>query len=148
VHCPTQRYNAKQRLGRGFTVEEIKGAGLTVRYARTIGIAVDERRTNACEDSLQLNTERLKEYLSKLVLFPRRRLNQPKKGDSTAEECKAAVQFKGAQIMPLEKKKPEIVMAEVTQEMKDFQAHTAMKIAKKETKVAGYRKAAEIRKKE
>ena len=44
VTCPTYRYNIKQRLGRGFTLEEIKAAGLGKNEARTIGIAVDHRR--------------------------------------------------------------------------------------------------------
>jgi large subunit ribosomal protein L13e len=50
VHCPTQRYSSKQRLGRGFTLAELKTAGLNASYAMTVGIAVDYRRTNACEE--------------------------------------------------------------------------------------------------
>ena len=34
----------KQRAGRGFTLEEVKAAGLSKKFARTIGIAVDHRR--------------------------------------------------------------------------------------------------------
>ena len=42
VHCPTQRYNAKTRLGRGFTLDELKGAGVeSAAYARSVGIAVE-----------------------------------------------------------------------------------------------------------
>ena len=37
-------YNVKQRAGRGFTLEEVKAAGLSKKFARTIGIAVDHRR--------------------------------------------------------------------------------------------------------
>ena len=62
VSCPTYKYNLKQRAGRGFTLEEIKvicrpllrrlfganliyqAAGLSKKFARTIGIAVDHRR--------------------------------------------------------------------------------------------------------
>ena len=44
VHCPTYKYNLKQRAGRGFTLEELKAAGLSKNYARTIGISVDHRR--------------------------------------------------------------------------------------------------------
>ena len=29
VQCPTFRYNAKARVGRGFTYDELKGAGLS-----------------------------------------------------------------------------------------------------------------------
>merc|ERR1712014_543295 len=32
VRCPTFKYNIKDRAGRGFTLEELKGAGLTKRW--------------------------------------------------------------------------------------------------------------------
>merc|ERR1711962_17613 len=94
VACPTYKYNLKQRTGRGFTLEEIKAAGLSKKYARTVGIAVDHRRRNKSVESLQLNTQRLKEYQSKMILFP---LNakKPRKGDSTPEELSKAVQLAG-----------------------------------------------------
>merc|ERR1712212_744579 len=41
VACPTFKYDIKQRAGRGFTLEEVKAAGLSKSQARTIGIAVD-----------------------------------------------------------------------------------------------------------
>ena len=44
VHCPTYKYNVKVRAGKGFTLEELKAAGLSKKYAQTIGIAVDHRR--------------------------------------------------------------------------------------------------------
>ncbi len=68
VRCPTQKYNMKLRAGRGFTLEEIKAAGLTKAKAASIGIAVDHRRSNKSQESLVANTDRLKLYLSKLVL--------------------------------------------------------------------------------
>merc|ERR1712137_283069 len=40
VQCPTVRYNAKSRLGRGFTLAELKAAGLSRVYAQTVGISV------------------------------------------------------------------------------------------------------------
>ena len=43
VRCPTYKYNIKQRGGRGFTFEELKAAGITKKYAQTIGISVDHR---------------------------------------------------------------------------------------------------------
>ena len=146
VHCPTQRYNAKVRLGRGFTLEEIKAAGLTAATARTIGIAVDHRRRNKSAESLALNVARLNEYKSKLVIFPKKRLNKPKAGDSTKEECTAATQFTGT-LLPLAKEAAGIEMAEVTDEMKESKAYTTMRLARQETKLAGYRVAVENRKK-
>lgn len=70
VACPTVRYNMKKRLGAGFTTEELAAAGLNARYAATVGITVDSRRKNISEESLQLNVQRLKDYTSKLVVFP------------------------------------------------------------------------------
>ena len=55
VHCPTIKYNAKVRLGRGFSLEELKGAGIPVKFAPTIGIAVDLRRTNKSAESLAVS---------------------------------------------------------------------------------------------
>merc|ERR1719218_339281 len=98
VRCPTYKYNLKQRAGRGFTLEELKAAGLSKKFAQTIGISVDHRRRNKSVESLQLNAQRLKEYKSKLILFP---LNgkKPRKGDSSEEDLKKAQQLVG-QIMP------------------------------------------------
>ena len=97
VSCPTVRYNMRKRLGRGFTVEEIRAAGITPRYAATIGVSVDARRKNISEESLKANTERLKSYLSKLVLFPIGK--KAAKGDASAEEQKAAKQTKNAGVV-------------------------------------------------
>merc|ERR1712157_627728 len=74
--------NLKQRAGRGFTLEEIKAAGLSKKFARTIGIAVDHRRRNKSVESLQLNSQRLKEFKSKMILFPIN-AKKPRKGDAT-----------------------------------------------------------------
>ena len=63
VHCPTQKYNTKVKLGRGFTLEELKTAGINAKYAQTVGIAVDHRRTNKCNESLSLNVDRLKVFI-------------------------------------------------------------------------------------
>ena len=92
VSSATRKYAGKVRYGRGFTLDELKAAGLTAAFARTVGISVDHRRTNTSEEQLQLNTERLNSYKSKLILFPRRE-NKPKKGlvnDATAEQLKSA----------------------------------------------------------
>merc|ERR1712119_250005 len=95
----TYKYNVKQRAGRGFTLEELKAAGLSKKFAQTIGIAVDHRRRNRSAESLQLNAQRLKEYKSKLIVFPRMR-SKPKHGDAEAAELEQAVQKFGP-IMPV-----------------------------------------------
>lgn len=146
VHCQTQKYSAKTRLGRGFSLQEVKAAGLTPAYARTVGIAVDHRRTNRSAEGLNVNVERLKEYTSKLVVFPRRRLSAPKAGDSSADDCKAATQYVGT-VLPLSKAAPEIVMEAVTADMTATSAFTSVRVARQETKIEGYRAAVEARKK-
>lgn len=138
VQCPTQRYNSKARLGRGFTLDECKAAGVTPIYARTIGIAVDHRRQNKSEESMQVNVDRLKEYLAKVIVFPKKRLSAVKNGDAGPELTKTATQYSGT-IMPIVKAASDIEMSEVTADMKAYKAFTTMRLAKVETKVDGYR---------
>ena len=58
--------------------------------ARTIGIAVDYRRRNKSVESLQPNVQRLKEYRSKLIIFPKKQ-SKPRKGDaSVSRNCTSA----------------------------------------------------------
>ena len=85
VRCPTIKYNRRVRAGRGFTLAELKEAGIPRKLAPTIGIAVDARRQNLSVESLKVNVDRLKSFRSRLILFPRK-LGQPKKGDATKEE--------------------------------------------------------------
>ncbi|CAG9472144.1 60S ribosomal protein L13, putative [Plasmodium vivax] len=70
VQCPTQRYNFRSRLGRGFTLAELKGAKLNPLAAQSIGICVDKRRKNRCEETLKKNIERLEKYKKCLVMIP------------------------------------------------------------------------------
>lgn len=60
----------------------LQAAGINKKVALTIGIAVDYRRRNKSLESLQQNAQRLKEYKSKLILFPKKQ-SKPKKGDAT-----------------------------------------------------------------
>merc|ERR1712176_1050782 len=146
VQSQTQRYSAKTRLGRGFTLQEIKDAGLTPRYARTIGIAVDHRRINRSVEGLERNVERLKAYMAKLVVFPRRRC-APKKGDAEKSEYSAVADtVTDGVVHPLTHGLTPMVVEDVTQEMKDAKAFTTMRLANVETKVAGYRVAVANRK--
>jgi large subunit ribosomal protein L13e len=46
VRCQTIRYNHRARLGKGFTLAEIKAVGLGVQFAKSVGINVDHRRKN------------------------------------------------------------------------------------------------------
>ncbi|KAF7846033.1 hypothetical protein BT93_L5515, partial [Corymbia citriodora subsp. variegata] len=89
VRCPTIKYNRRVRAGRGFSLTELKAAGIPRKLAPTIGISVDPRRQNLSEESLAANVERLKAYRERLILFPRN-TKKPKKGDASAEEVKSA----------------------------------------------------------
>lgn len=142
VHCPTQRYSSKVRLGKGFTLEELKAAQLHPTYAMTVGIAIDWRRRNKSEESLALNLARLEAYKKSLVVLKK---NKKTEGAGT-EEITLPPQFKGV-IQPITKPDAAIDMQEVTTEMKDFKAVTTLRVARQETRVAGYRIAVVNRKK-
>jgi len=101
VHCATVRYNFKVRLGRGFTLAELKKAGIARKQAKSIGICVDHRRTNKCEESLAYNAARLNEYKSKLLLFPTG--SKPKKGDTPKKDLEGAKITTSKIILPLVK---------------------------------------------
>merc|ERR1712058_48165 len=137
VSCPTFKYNLKQRAGRGFTLEELKQAGLSKKYAQTIGISVDFRRRNKSVESLQLNAQRLKEYKSKLILFP---LNakKPRKGEATAEEVSKAVQLAG-EVMPVKSQPKRPRAMEITEDMKNFKAFQTIRQARAFKRLHGIR---------
>merc|ERR1712088_772559 len=138
VSCPTYKYNLKQRAGRGFTLEEIKAAGLSKKFARTIGIAVDHRRRNKSVESLQLNTQRLKEFKSKMILFPIN-AKKPRKGDATAEEMSKAVQLAGTKVMaPKALTKRPRAMA-ITADMQAFKAFQTIRQARAFKRLHGIR---------
>ncbi|KAK8054084.1 ribosomal protein L13e [Apiospora sp. TS-2023a] len=90
VRCPTIKYNRRVRAGRGFSLAELKAAGIPKLYAPTIGIAVDHRRQNLSEESLAANVARLKAYKERLVVFPRK-AGKPKSGDSKETDVKNIV---------------------------------------------------------
>ncbi|RKF63638.1 60S ribosomal protein L13 [Golovinomyces cichoracearum] len=89
VRCPTIKYNRRVRAGRGFSLTELKEAGIPRKLAPTIGIAVDPRRQNLSEESLAVNVQRLKTYRSRLILFPRK-VGKEKKGDASKSEIEDA----------------------------------------------------------
>eukprot|EP00310_Coccolithus_braarudii_P018530 CAMPEP_0183352644 /NCGR_PEP_ID=MMETSP0164_2-20130417/29568_1 /TAXON_ID=221442 /ORGANISM="Coccolithus pelagicus ssp braarudi, Strain PLY182g" /LENGTH=217 /DNA_ID=CAMNT_0025525125 /DNA_START=37 /DNA_END=690 /DNA_ORIENTATION=+ len=130
VHGSTIRYNTKIRAGRGFTIEELKAAGISKKEALGIGIAVDHRRKNRSEEAFQQNVERLKLYKSKLVLFPRNPTSKRvRKGDATREERKAAVQVTDKNVLALPTVDKRVKARAITQEEKD---RTVVRIIRKE----------------
>lgn len=139
VRCPTFKYNGKVRAGRGFTLEELKAAGISPKYAQTIGIAVDHRRRNKSTESLQANVQRLKEYRSKLIIFPRKQ-SKPKKGDSDAEELKLAQQL-GGPLMPIQQVFAPSKARVITDEERKISVFKSMRVARANARLAGVRAA-------
>ncbi|KAK2914335.1 hypothetical protein Q8A67_002734 [Cirrhinus molitorella] len=137
VRCPTIRYQNKVRAGRGFTLEELKAAGINKKVARTIGIAVDPRRRNRSTESLQANVQRLKKYRSKLIIFPRK-ASAPKKGDSTEEELKLATQLTGP-VMPIKNVHKKERARVITEEEKNFKAFSTLRMARTNARLFGIR---------
>lgn len=138
VRCPTFKYNIKERAGRGFTLEELKAAGLNKNQARAVGISVDHRRRNRSVESLQLNAQRLKEYNSKLILFPLK-AKKPRKGDASEEDIKKATQLSG-DIMPIVQmaaKRPRAMA--LTDDLKKFKAFNTIRQARAVARLCGIR---------
>ena len=143
VSSCTRRYAGKVRYGRGFTLAELSAAGLSATFARTVGIAVDHRRTSTSEEQLQLNTERLNTYKAKLILFPRHE-GKVKKGlinDADEQQLKSA----SASNQPSGKLLPKAVAAAedkfeaITADMKKSNAHSDARIAWTNARYAGRR---------
>ena len=94
VRGQSLKYNTKLRYGKGFTYGELKKVNLTPAFAKTIGIAVDHRRQDVNEETMQRNVDRLNSYKSKLVLFPRHegKIKKGEVNDATAEQVKAVAE--------------------------------------------------------
>mmetsp|Transcript_22105 Transcript_22105/g.71547 ORF Transcript_22105/g.71547 Transcript_22105/m.71547 type:complete len:211 (+) Transcript_22105:61-693(+) len=137
VHAPTVKYNTKVRLGRGFTLEELKEAGIPKKLAPTIGIAVDHRRKNRSAEAMAVNVKRLQTYKSKLILFPKKG-KSPKAGDSKPDELAMASQLKGT-IQPITKEASELEYVKVTDEMKSFNAYQKLRTERMNARQVGNR---------
>jgi large subunit ribosomal protein L13e len=140
VQCPTRKYNTKQKLGRGFTLDELRGAGINPKLAVTVGISVDHRRTNKSEESFNLNVNRLKDFKARLVVFPKRNgAKYTKKGDASAADVAAATQFTGELNAVPKKSLSAVTVGKVTDEMKDFKAYYTLRNARNEARLMGTR---------
>ena len=129
VHCPTLKYNTKVREGRGFTLEEIKAAGLSRQYARSIGISVDHRRRNKSQESLDRNVKRLKKYLEHLVVV--------RKGE-LSKDITTTVSINGL-FNVSSKKGQDVQTAELSSEMKSLSAYSTLRKAWGVARHAGIR---------
>ena len=137
----TQKHSGKPRYGKGFTKEELKKAGLTQRFARTVGIATDHRRTNANSEALNRNVQRLEQYKSKLILFPLHQ-GKHKKGeiaDSTQEQIEkvaAEKQNTTRNVLDIPKQNRREKKVEMTPEIKNHLAFQELRQAQVDHKYA------------
>lgn len=117
------------KYGRGFSLMELKAAGLTKEFARTVGIAVDHRRHNKNREMLDLNVSRLNNYKQKMILFPRK-ADKPKKGqidDTTADKLKSAEQNTTKGVFSLPKRTKRCKVEALTADMKKFNAYQKLR---------------------
>jgi len=137
VHAPTIKYNAKIRLGRGFSLEELKEAKINRLLALSIGIAVDHRRKNKSEKSFKTNVQRLKEYKSKLVLFPRN-IKKPKQGEATKEQKGKAQQQTGI-LLPIKKSTARLQTVKAKDLDAKVSAYATLRKARSDARLVGIR---------
>merc|ERR1719327_520754 len=140
VHPPTQRYNMKLRLGKGFTLDELKEAKIPKKLALTIGISVDHRRRNRCTESLQENAQRLKLYMSKLMVFPKGSGTKcVKAGDTARSALENVPQNTLKEIIPVPKPQLRIKARAITADEKDKSVFKVLRKARSDKKYWGQR---------
>jgi len=144
VRAQTVRYNRKVREGRGFTLAELKSAGIGKKEALGIGIVVDHRRRNLSEEGKKLNVDRLEAYKARLIVFPRK-AGKAKKGDSSAEDLEAAT-TRATLALP----DPYVADAPrtITEAEREVEAYRTLRIARANQRHEGARKARAAKKEE
>ena len=143
VHKPTFRYSGQSREGRGFSIEELKVAGVHPKFARSVGISVDARRVNRSTESIERNVKRLKSYIEKLVLLPKneKKPSVGRKGvlaDSTAKVEPIQNTNKSVIALPAPSLREKRVT--ITKEMNAFKAHGRLRLEQMNQKWDGKRK--------
>ncbi|PAA69325.1 hypothetical protein BOX15_Mlig018539g1, partial [Macrostomum lignano] len=139
VRCQTIRYNMRVRPGRGFSLDELKAAGINRRVAQTIGIAVDHRRKNRSAESLQRNAQRLKAYRGKLILFPKNP-KAPKAGEASEEELRSVVQRPLPPVVAPGRRLRRVKARVQSEDDKKFHAFHAIRQARANKRLDGLRK--------
>lgn len=131
----------KVRAGRGFSLEELKAAGIPRQFAKSIGIAVDHRRQNRSQESIDANVARLNAYKSQLILFPRKH-GKSKKGDSDASTIAEAKQNSVAASFPITQPKSDLTPRAITSEEKEGSRYHDQRMERSNKRLAGKRAAA------
>eukprot|EP01100_Stratorugosa_tubuloviscum_P004696 TRINITY_DN2184_c0_g1_i2.p1 TRINITY_DN2184_c0_g1~~TRINITY_DN2184_c0_g1_i2.p1 ORF type:complete len:216 (+),score=100.98 TRINITY_DN2184_c0_g1_i2:176-823(+) len=142
VRPPTIKYNNRLRLGKGFTIEEIKTVGLNPRYARSVGISVDYRRRNKSEESLKLNVGRIHSYLSKLVVLPlKNTVPNKKKNEISRKSLRKFKRIKFGKIHPNYKDdKKQVEFRKITPTERRSAVWRIIKTGRKDERFIGKRK--------
>jgi len=129
------------RLGRGFPLAELREAKIPRKLAKTIGVAIDHRRRNRCAESLQANVERLKLYMSKLLLFPKKSgTKSVKKGDTPRSELKDVAQNTLKEIIPVPKPVLRVKSRAITAEEKEKSVYKVLTKAKTDKRFDGIKR--------
>jgi large subunit ribosomal protein L13e len=121
------RYNTKVKYGRGFTLEELKQAGINRKEAPLIGIAVDHRRSNKSVESLQINVQRLKEYKGKLVILKKDAAQEP------------VAQLISEHVLPFARPDRRVKARAITADEKKADVYREMRIARADARMVGVR---------
>ncbi len=150
VRGQTNRYNGKIKVGRGFTVRELNEAGLKVPFARSIGVAVDSRRKDTSNETLKLNANRIKEYLNRIVLYPRKGKydKKPLVAEAKPEQLNAPnakFQNTNPDVIPLPTAEPGYTWSKLTPELTKTSAYKTLRTEWKTA--SGFYKRQEERKK-
>lgn len=132
VRGQTRRYNNKIKLGRGFTLTELKLAGIKgINYARSIGISIDKRRKDTCSETQKMNAERIKEYVSKMILHPRKKADKkPQVLEATPNQLKSseAVQQNTTKtVIPLAQPESAFSWGDITKDMKEKSVYKTLR---------------------
>lgn len=138
VRCPTNKYNIRVRAGRGFTLQELQAAGVNPKYAKTVGIAVDFRRRNRCQESLDANVQRLKNYMDKLIVFPRV-AGKPKNGDCTDEEALKSATQNAVEGVAQPENADKFRAASDLASLAEVEAYRTIRLARSNQRLAGIR---------
>ncbi|KDQ30861.1 hypothetical protein PLEOSDRAFT_1088565 [Pleurotus ostreatus PC15] len=144
VRGQTVRYNRKLREGRGFTLAELKEAGVGKKEARGVGIVVDHRRRNLSQEGKTVNVERLKAYKARLIVFPRK-AGKPKKGDSSPDDLTAETTRAP---LPLPTAYPAESPRKITDEERELDAYKTLRHARANKRYEGARKLRAAKKEE
>merc|ERR1711959_374073 len=141
VHPPTVKYNSKVRVGRGFSLAEIKAVGLGKLEARSLGIAVDARRRNRSVNGKQANEQRLREDKANLVVFPRndKKTKGGWKADAAKEECDVAEQVTEQVVMRPAAAEVEMEARKITAEEAKANTSRTLKAAWNDSRLVGFR---------